>query len=272
MMVGLCVERLGRSINYLSDKLDTTITELNDANVILQNDIDRERHIDKMHKQFVSSVSHELKTPITLIQGYAEGLKDDILEDRLSKEHYCDVIIDESRKMDKLVRDLLQLSQLESGYSQLNEETFNITSLISNVIEKYRPILKEKEITILTELKGVINVYADKGKIEQVINNYLNNAINHLDNEGVIEIKIVEEHNKVKIKVFNTGKLIPEDELNNIWISFYKIDKSRAREYGGTGLGLSIVQRIVELHNGKFGVSNLQDGVEFWFELSKAQN
>ncbi len=261
---------LARNINYLSTKLDTTISELNDANVKLQKDIERERKIDEMRKQFVSNVSHELKTPITLIQGYAEGLKDDVMDDKQSKEYYCDVIIDESSKMDKLVKDLLQLSQLESGYLQLNKEIFDINTLVVNVLEKYKPIFEEKGIKILTQITDSIKVHADKGKIEQVIKNYLNNAINHIDDERVIKISVIEDSKEVKVKVFNTGKPIPEDELNNIWISFYKVDKSRTREYGGTGLGLSIVQRILELHNGEFGVSNMENGVEFWFQLKKA--
>lgn len=261
---------LAGNINYLSTKLDTTISELNEANIKLQKDIERERQIDEMRKQFISSVSHELKTPITLIQGYAEGLKDDVMEDRTSKEYYCDVIIDESSKMDRLVKDLLQLSQLESGHSQLNKETFDITKLIKDVLDKYKPIFEEKDIKIITQISNSINVHADIGKIEQVIKNYLNNAINHIDDEKVIKINVIDDSQDVNVKIFNTGNPIPEDELDNIWISFYKVDKSRTREYGGTGLGLSIVQRIIELHKGKVGVSNLHDGVEFWFQLNKA--
>ncbi|SHJ59358.1 sensor histidine kinase [Paramaledivibacter caminithermalis] len=264
------INQLGKTINYLSDKLDTSISELNRANKRLMDDIEKERELEKSRKEFVSNVSHELKTPISLIQGYAEGLRDSVIEDEESKNFYCDVIIDEAKKMDKLVKDLLNLSQLEAGYYQLQKESFNIYKLSQKIIDKYLPILKERNITLQINCDNKkLKVYADIIRIEQVIVNLINNAINHVDDKKTIKINIRDYIEKVKIEIINTGKAIPEEEMDKIWDSFYKIDKSRARKYGGTGLGLSIVKSILNLHNNSFGVSNIDDEVMFWFEMDK---
>ncbi len=260
---------LAKNINYLSDKLDSTITELNDANKKLQKDIEKERKIDEMRKKFVSNVSHELKTPISLIQGYAEGLKDSVMEEQESKEYYCDVIIDEADKMDKLVKDLLDLSQLESGYLKLNKEVFDIIDLVNSTVKKYRPIFDEKGINVSVDEAQEIMINADISRIEQVLKNYINNAINHVDDKKTLRISFEESDKKIKVNVFNTGKPVPKDEINNLWMSFYKVDKARSRKYGGTGLGLAIVRSILILHDAEFGVSNKDNGVEFWFKLEK---
>lgn len=264
------IDQLGKTINYLSDKLDTSITELNMANKKLKDDIEKERKLEKLRKEFVSSVSHELKTPIALIQGYGEGLKDSVIEDDESKDFYCDVIIDEANKMDKLVKDLLNLSQLESGYYQLQKEAFNIYDLIENITNKFNPMLDEKSINLKINFDDKkLKIYGDYSRIEQVLVNFINNAINHVDNKKIISINIRDHVEKVKIEIINTGKSISDNEIDKIWDSFYKVDKSRAREYGGTGLGLSIVKEILKLHDSDFGVVNVDGGVKFWFEMDK---
>lgn len=263
------IGELAKNINNLSDNLDKTITELNNANEKLQEDIDRERRIDEMRKKFISDVSHELKTPISLIQGYAEGLKDSVMTDEESKEFYCDVIIDESGKMDKLVKDLLDLSQIQSGYFKLEKEKFDISILIKDILKKYQPIFNEKDIELTINNFNDNIIDADPIRIEQVFTNFMNNAINHLNNENILRVGIVDDKGKVRVSVFNTGNQIPNDEIENLWESFYKIDKARGRKYGGTGLGLAIVKGILDIHNGDYGINNLEDGVEFWFELKK---
>lgn len=264
------VAQLGRSINSLSDQLDKAISELKEANEKLREDIERERRIDKMRKEFISNVSHELKTPIALIQGYAEGLKLNVNEDEENKDFYCDVIMDEANKMNTLVKDLLDLSQIESGYFKLEKTIFNISSLVDSVLEKYRPILTEKEIRVNVEKKENVAVNGDVVRIEQVLVNYLNNAIDHVDEHKIIKITITDRNDKVRVSVYNSGKTIPEESLDKIWTSFYKVDKARTRAYGGTGLGLSVVRAILELHHNAFGVENKDDGVLFWFEADKA--
>lgn len=262
------IGELGKTLNYLSEKLSFTIAELNKANEKLKEDIEKERQLDKMRKEFISNVSHELKTPISLIKGYAEGLKDNVIEDIESKNFYCEVIMDEAEKMNKLVKDLLDLSQLESGHYSLNKEEFNICKLVDKVLSKYSPIFNEKNIKVsIQKDNDKICVIGDKTRLEQVLVNFINNALNHIDTERVIEIAVKRLTNKVIVSVYNSGSYIPEEEIDRIWESFYKIDKSRTRKYGGTGLGLSIVRKILELHESSYGVRNIKNGVEFWFEL-----
>lgn len=266
------IGELGKSINHLSEQLDSTICELNDKNARLTIEIEKERKIDEMRKQFISNVSHELKTPIALIQGYAEGLRYNIVEDEENKNFYCEVIIDEAHKMNRLVKDLLNLSQYESGFFQLEKSTFDISSLINQVANKYRGILEKNEINLWVRLEKEILVNADVIRIEQILINYLNNALNHVDEKKEIKIDMVELKDKVRISVFNSGKHIPHEDLDNIWMSFYKVDQARTREYGGYGLGLSIVKAIQGLHHNKFGVSNEEEGVLFWFEVDRIEN
>lgn len=263
------IGQLGISINILSDKLNSTINELNKANEKLKEDIDRKIQIDKFRKEFISSVSHELKTPISLIKGYTEGLKDNILKNNEDKLYYCDVIIDETNKMDKLVKELLEISKLESGQIKLDKEEFNISKLIREIIDKYNKILIDKNIKIKFENNKDYIAFGDKSKFEIVISNFLNNAIDHIYYENEIEFKIIEYDDILKIKIKNSGQNIPESEMKRIWESFYKVDKSRNRKYGGTGLGLSIVKSILSLHESSFGVYNEKNSVVFWFDIKK---
>ena len=264
------IGQLGSSINSLSDQLDKAISELQNANDKLREDIERERMIDKMRKDFISSVSHELKTPIALIQGYAEGLKLNVNEDEENRDFYCEVIMDETGKMNTLVKDLLDLSQIESGYFKLEKSDFDISLLVDRVLEKHQPVLQEKDINTEVDKSGSLTVNGDKVRIEQVLVNYLNNAINHVDDKRIIRITAAGYGDKVRVTVFNSGKCIPEEALDKVWSSFYKVDKARTRAYGGTGLGLSVVKAIMELHNNSFGVANRDNGVEFWFEMDNA--
>ncbi|GAB4260662.1 sensor histidine kinase [Thermincola ferriacetica] len=263
------VGQLGQSINSLSDQLDKAISELKEANEKLKEDIERERRIDKMRKEFISNVSHELKTPIALIQGYAEGLKLNVNEDEESRNFYCDVIMDEADKMNRLVKDLLELSQIEAGYLKLERTDFDISAFIDNVLEKYRPIFTEKGIDLVVKKDGNLVVHGDVVRIEQVLVNYLNNAVNHVDDNRHIEVAVTSRKGKVRISVFNSGRPIPGDSLDKIWTSFYKVDKARTRAYGGYGLGLSVVRGIMEAHGNAYGVENKDNGVLFWFEIDE---
>lgn len=263
------VGQLGKSINSLSDQLDKAISELKEANEKLREDIERERKIDKMRKEFVSNVSHELKTPIALIQGYAEGLKLNVIEDEENRNYYCDVIMDEADKMNRLVKDLLDLSQIESGYIKLEKTEFDICSFVDHVLEKYRPIFMEKGIRLDVKKNENLIVSGDFIRVEQVLVNYLNNALNHVDDNKFIEIEVTSRDDKVRVSVFNSGKAIPADSLDKIWTSFYKVDKARTRAYGGTGLGLSVVRGILEAHHNAYGADNKDNGVVFWFEIDR---
>ncbi|EKQ58254.1 MULTISPECIES: histidine kinase dimerization/phospho-acceptor domain-containing protein [unclassified Clostridium] len=261
------IGQLGQSVNYLSGELNRAITELNIKNKKLEEDIEKERKIDEMRKEFVSSVSHELRTPLSVIQGYAEGLACNVNESEEDKNFYCDVIIKEAEKMNKLVKDLLNLSQIESGYFHIEKTEFNINSLIEYVLNKYKSIFEEKNIEIEVNLGVNSIVSGDMTRVEQILTNYINNAINHIDNNKIIKISKLVNGTKARINVFNTGKHIPDEYLEKIWDSFYKVDKARTRSYGGYGLGLSIVKALVELHNNNYGVENIDGGVNFWFEI-----
>jgi len=261
---------LGKSINHLSDQLDTAISELNQKNAQLMADVEKERKLDKMRKDFVSSVSHELKTPLSLILGYAEGLKENIAQDESSKNYYCCVIMDEAEKMDKLVRDLLNLSQIESGFYQLKKSDFDLSILLSDISLKYLTILADKGITLTID-KKVCLVNGDILRIEQVLLNLLNNALEHTEFTKTIKIFVKNMEDCKRVFVYNSGQQIPDESLDKIWTSFYKVDKARTREYGRYGLGLSIVRAIQELHGYPYGVENTNDGVLFWFDLGMAK-
>jgi len=261
------IGELGRSINLLSEKLEDTISELKSANNQLQTDIEQKVQVDEMRKEFLSNVTHELKTPIALIQGYAEGLKDNISEDAESREFYCDVIIDEASKMNKMVKKLLTLNQIEFGNNTVEMERFDIVALIRSVLENSDILLKQNEIRVQFEMTEAVDVWADEYMMEEVVTNYLTNAIHHAENEKVIDIRVSREDRRVRVSVFNTGVPIPKEDIDKIWVKFYKVDKARTREYGGNGIGLSIVKAIMESHNKPYGVINHSNGVEFWFEL-----
>ncbi|MCR5624943.1 MAG: HAMP domain-containing histidine kinase [Lachnospiraceae bacterium] len=261
------IGQLGNSINTLSENLETTIAELKSANNELQKDIERRTQLDEMRKDFLSNVSHELKTPIALIQGYAEGLEENINDDPESRKFYCEVIQDEARKMNNMVKKLLTLNQIEFGNDVVNYDRFDIVQVVKSVTSSAKLLSNQKEATLEIEEHDPIFVWADEYLIEEVITNYVSNAINHVDNEKIIKVYYEEEDSIVRINVFNTGKNIPEEDLEKVWIKFFKVDKARTREYGGSGIGLSIVKAIMDSHNHKYGVKNTPDGVIFWFEL-----
>ena len=262
------LDRLGENINELSSTLEKTITELKNANYELQQDIDKKNELDEMRRDFISNVSHELKTPIALIQGYAEGLSEGINDDDAeSRQFYCEVIMDEAAKMNNMVKKLLTLNQLEFGKSDMTMERFNIVDMVKNYIKSAEILARQKNVTVRMEEYPDIYVWADEFKTEEILQNYYSNAINHVAGEMIIEIKLQLIENHVRISVFNTGTPIPEDSIKHIWDKFYKVDKARTREYGGSGVGLSIVKAIMDSMHQQYGVINYDNGVEFWFEL-----
>ena len=262
------VEELGNHINRLSENLERTISELKTANVELQDDIENKIQIDEMRKEFLSNVSHELKTPLALIQGYAEGLQECINDDAESREFYCDVIIDEADKMNRMVKKLLTLNQLEFGNDQVVMERFDMTELVRGVANSTKILMEQKGIRLELDNLEEAWVWGDEFKVEEVITNYMSNAINHADGGKVIRVFYTRFEDKLRVSVFNTGQPIPEDDIDKIWVKFYKVDKARTREYGGSGIGLSIVKAIMDSFHQQCGVINHEDGVEFWMELS----
>ncbi len=258
---------LGDNFNRMSEKLEGTISELKSANNSLQKDIERKEEMEEMRNDFLGDVSHELKTPIALIQGYAEGLKEGVSEDKESRDYYCDVIVDEAQKMNEMVKNLLTLNELEFGDSKIEFERFNLTELIRGVLSSMEILRTQNEATVIFAQEEPVYVWADEYKTEEVVRNYIGNAFNHVDGDRVIEVKILISDGKARVSVFNTGTPIPEEDVAHIWDKFYKVDKSHSRTYGGNGIGLSIVKAIMESFRQPYGVINYDNGVEFWFEL-----
>jgi len=260
--------QLGESINELSSHLERSINELKAANQQLQEDIRQKEKIAEMRKEFISNVSHELKTPLALIMGYTEGLQLNINNE--DKNSYCEIILDEAEKMNHLVKQLLEVSQLESGAAELEIEEFNLAGLLHWILEKNALRIEEKNCTLELDIPEEVYVSADYRRIDQVITNYLSNALNHVNGQGTIKVSITQTDDKVRLGIYNSGGNIPEEIIPRLWESFYKTDKARTREYGGQGLGLYIVKTIMTAHNSTFGAENKEDGVEFWFELTIA--
>lgn len=263
------IDVLGEHFNQMSKELEATISELKAANIELLKDNEKKTQIDEMRKDFINHVSHELKTPIALIQGYAEGLLDNVNEDEASRAFYCEVIIDEAEKMNRLVKKLLTLTQLESGNEQIFMERFDLTALVQGVLNSADILIQQKNAQVIFEEDSPVYVWGDEFKTEQILTNYLTNALNHVKYENKIEICIHKTEAQIRVSVFNEGDPIPDTELDKIWIKFYKVDKARTREYGGSGIGLSIVKAIVESMNQTCGVRNYENGVEFWFTLDR---
>ncbi len=262
---------LGVYMNQMASTLERTISELKTANNELKKDIEKKNEIDAMRTEFLSNVSHELKTPIALIQGYAEGLKEGINDnDTESREFYCDVIVDEAARMNAMVKQLLTLNQLEFGNDVVEMERFDLAAMVRNCIQSAEILTRQKGITVRTDDYPSVMAWGDEFKVEEVFMNYFSNAIHYAAGEKVIDVRLEQRGGKIKVSVFNSGEPIPEESIPHLWEKFYKVDKARTREYGGSGVGLSIVKAIMESMNQPFGVTNFDNGVAFWFELEQA--
>ena len=264
---------LSDSINKLSASLDTALTELKTTNEQLVSDIEKERKIEKMRQDFVSSASHELKTPIAIIRGYAEGLKMNVSEEDTAMQEYCDIIMNEADKMNSLVISLLEASLYSSGMKTANKEEFELNEFIKEYMKAAKPIFEEKGIDAkFTETKTPSMVFADRTQIERVLSNYISNACSHAKNEKEIKVFITDIGDKYKVSVYNSGSFIDDKDKDNIFTSFYRADKAHSRKEGRFGLGLSIVKSIMDMHKTECGFTNKETGVEFWFEVEKMKN
>ena len=263
---------LGKNFNRMSDQLEKTISELKTANLELQKDIQKKEEIDEMRKEFLSNVSHELKTPIALIQGYAEGLIDNVNDDPESRSFYAEVIADEARKMNEMVKKLLSLNHLEFGNDPVEMDCFDLTALIQGVLQSSGLMIEQKGVTVKLHQQEPLYVWGDEFRVEEVITNYVSNALNHIEGDKILDIRCKVENGVVRTSVFNTGQQIPEEDIDKIWIKFYKVDKARTREYGGSGIGLSIVKAIMDSMQQRCGVENYANGVEFWFTLEHREH
>lgn len=261
------IGQLAQSINEMSDELSSTINTLNDKNFQLENKIKEKNKLDEKRRTLLNNVSHELKTPLSLMQGYAEGLKLNVAKNKEKSEFYCDVIIDESIKMNRLVESLLNIDQMEFGDTTLNKTSFEVNEFIISIINKYQKVIEDKRIQLKINTISPIKVTGDNFMLERVFENYITNAINYVDENLKMDVTIIDLKDHIRIEVFNTSSPISEQDLEKIWNAFYKLDKARTREKGGHGLGLSIVSAIQEAHNNSYGVKNIENGVCFWFDI-----
>lgn len=263
------IGNLANTLNFLSSNLDGALQDLTEKNKKLEEDIEKERNLETMRKDFVASVSHELKTPIGIIEGYAEGIKDGVVlgEDAT---HYLETIIDESKKMSILVSNMLELSKLESGVLKPKKEIFNINRLLRKLTSKHIHDFDEANIKLsFIEDTPYSYVEADIFQMEQVLTNLTTNALKYTPANSKVIIKISEEDELYKISIVNYDVQIADTEIDKLFNKFYRIDKSGIRNNNSTGLGLSIVKNILELHEFNYALSNIENGVEFYFTLPK---
>ena len=262
------IGNLANTLNFLSSNLENALQTLQEKNAQLELEIEKERNLENMRKDFVSSVSHDLRTPLGIISGYAEGLRDGIVSGE-NKNLYLNTIIDETNKMNLLITNMLDLSKLESETMGLHLESFNIVRLIRGMVKKLSLDFENNNLHIKFDLPSYAYVEGDIMTLERVVQNLLSNTIKYTPNGNDIFISVKEETNNYLISIENKGVTIPENELDNVFAKFYKLDKSGDRTKNSYGLGLATVQRILSLHKSTFSLSNTQDGVLFKFTLKK---
>jgi two-component system, OmpR family, sensor histidine kinase VanS len=250
------VADLGGAMNELADSLQRALAELEDSNARLREDVEREKQVDVMRREFISNVSHELKTPIALILGYAEGIQEGVAIDLAARNAYLTVIIDEARKMDEQVRDLLELSQIESGILPLHLERFDLRDIVTETLSSFGRTIEARGIEPILSLEEC-PVAGDRRMLGRAFVNYFSNAISHIDDNHLLAISTERKDGNATVSIYNSGPWIPEKSLELIWESYYKVDPSRKREFGGTGLGLAIVRGIVARHGGQCSAVNV---------------
>ena len=264
------LDELSRNINALSDSLGITLENLKNKNIRLQKEIEKERTLTETRKDFIASASHELKTPIAIIQGYAEGLKYGITDGK--DDEYYDIIIDETEKMNKLVLRLLEQTKYDYGGYKLRLSTFNIKEATEKLMYSRIKLLENNNIKLTYDIDDNLETYSDENIFSIVLGNYVSNAISHCDFDKKITIKCIDNNGVYRLSVINTGNPISDEDIKNIWNSFYRADKSHSRNAGRFGLGLSIVASLQNSIGQKFGVLNHENNVEFWFEIPKIYN
>ncbi|MFE7375907.1 sensor histidine kinase [Bacillus cereus] len=250
---------LSKNINILSNKLNSHIGQL-------EQDIEKERKLENTRKEFISGVSHELKTPLSIMKSCISILKDGVAEHK--KDYYFQAMEREVDKMDTLILDMLELAKFESGTYKMKMDAFYIDTVIEDICEHLSVEIEKKELRVHKNICS-FEVIANQGRIEQVIVNFITNAIRYTPNKEDIIISTIDEKDRIKVCIENKGTHIEEEQLDKIWDRFYRVDAARHRSQGGTGLGLAISKNILELHDAEYGVENTEDGVLFYFYLPK---
>ncbi len=257
------IQTLGENINHLSDRLETTISDLTQANLTLEEDVREKEEENRRRTELLANISHELKTPIALIQGYAEGLRDGMCEDEETRVRYSDIILDEANRMNRLVRQLLSLNEMESGGMKADKTALDLSVLIREMTAPYQGKAAETGARLEVDVPEHLPVVSDELLLEQILQNYLSNAFHYVKDGGLVRVSAAPQEGGALISVYNEGEPIPEEALEQVWNKFYKVDKARTRSYGGSGIGLSVVKAAAELLGGRCGVENRDGGVVF---------
>jgi len=263
------LEELGDNMNFLSSELEKNIGELKLSNMKLKDEVEKRKKIDELRKEFIASVTHEIKTPITVINTHAEMLLYDLVENTDERKEYLKTIMSEGSDISTLLNELIKLIKLEEKIVDIKIEKLDLFNLIEEESSKYKIDLVGKEVNLILNLEKNLIALGDEFKIRQVVNNLLSNGVSYVDNGGELKVNLETVEDKARVEIINTGSFIPEDKIENIWKAFYRVEESRNKKYGGTGLGLTIVSGILERHRSKFGVENIDNGVKFWFTLEK---
>ena len=258
--------KMGKDLSANFD-IESDISEINElANTLNNTQIELSK-TDDLRRELMANVSHDLKTPLTMIKAYAEMVRDLTYKDKEKRENNLNVIIDEADRLNLLVNDILELSKMQSGTEKLKLEKVNLTDLINDILKRFSILVDKKEIKFITNISKAYTVKVDKKKMEQVIYNLVNNATGYA---SIITINVYEKENKIRVEIIDNGTGIKEEDLKIIWDRYYKTDKTHKRDVKGTGLGLSIVKNIFIKHGFEFGVqSELNKGTTFWFEIKK---
>ena len=236
--------------------------------LLVIHDITEIRLLETMRRDFVANVLHELKTPLTSIKGFVETLLEGAMEDKENSINFLKIIDNHTDRLNTLINDLLDLSHIESKEIVLNKDKFVLAGLVNEVVMGFKSQTKKRGIEVKFDLPPGLEILADKSKIEQVLVNFISNAIKYNKDKGFVRIYSEQLADKIKIVVEDSGSGIPAKDIPRIFERFYRVDKARSRELGGTGLGLSIVKHIIELHSGSVGVESVEGlGSKFWFTI-----
>lgn len=259
---------LSNNMLVMAQNLNVALNELKQANGKLKQDMQKRVQMEKEQREFFEHASHELKTPLSIVKSFAEGLQDGVSPDK--QDHYIEVIIEESEKMEVLIKDMLDLAKLENGAIKLRKTSFLLSEMIEDLADKLFCIAKEKNVVIEIMPKNEQHILADYEWMERVMKNLLINAIRHSKPDSVIAIRIEldQENGGSVFKIDNKGTQIPVEQMEKIWKRFYRTESSRSRMTGGTGLGLAIVQQILNLHAFHYGAENIPDGVRFYVRFN----
>ncbi|MDD2959149.1 MAG: HAMP domain-containing sensor histidine kinase [Lachnospiraceae bacterium] len=257
---------LSQKLNTMFSNLGETLEQLEAANKQLEKDVIQEHLLLTQRKELVDSLSHEMKTPLGIVRAYVEGLKDET--DEQKKQQYMDVILSAAERMNTMIVSLLDLSALEAGAAKLSEERFDFIELVETVAGRLlidTPNANYHFTYELPEAKAFI--YADRYRMEQVLNNLIQNARNHVSDNGKIHFSVICRENKLQFKIYNQGKRIPPQDISKVWEKFYHGEPPQNDAHSGSGLGLSIVAKILSIYHTDYGVQNLPNGVEFSFDF-----